>query len=81
MERGNKKECKFWKRTLEEMNQNIGDFEYAVQLLNSHNAIDDTISEAKKCAIKAQKQLSIFNESSYKDALYYIASLAVNRSS
>ncbi len=81
IERGDKKEFRFWKRTLEDLDQTNDDFEHAVKLLKHHNAIEDTISEARKNALSAQEQLSIFKKNPYRDALHYIANLAVTRSS
>jgi|TARA_R100000322_G_scaffold103946_4_gene66007 octaprenyl-diphosphate synthase len=77
--RGSAEERAFWQRTLQEGNRHDGDLEKAVELMNSHSALDDTILRAKHYGAIAIDALAIFPESSYRDALTALVEFCINR--
>ncbi len=77
--RGDEEERAFWKRTLEEGNIQDGDLEHAMELMEKHSAIEDTIERARHYGAIARDALAIFPESDYKSALLDVVAFCVNR--
>ena len=67
--RGSDEERAFWKRTLEGDEQQDGDLETAVALVEKHNAIQDTIERARHYGAIARDAMAIFPDSPHKSAL------------
>ena len=77
--RGKSDEQDFWQRTLENLNQNEGDFNYAQKLLNEHNALSETQVRARGYTETARAALNIFPQSPYKKALEDVVDFCVDR--
>ena len=73
------REQDFWQRTLENLNQNEGDFNYAQKLLNEHNALSETQVRARGYTETARAALNIFPQSPYKKALEDVVDFCVDR--
>jgi len=77
--RGSEKERKFWRRTLEEMDQRDGDLEEAMELLQRHGTLKDTVERARHYGAIARDALGIFPESEDKDALVEANDFSIER--
>jgi len=77
--RGNDEERTFWKRTMEELDQNDGDIEYAMELLVKHNSLTDTAERARHYGAIARDALGIFPESDIKTALLDVIDFCIER--
>ena len=78
--KGNKEESIFWKKTLESNNHNKNDFQKALKIIEKYNGIEITLKRAKQYSNKAIKNLNIFPDSNYKNALISLAKISINRS-
>jgi octaprenyl-diphosphate synthase len=67
--RGSGEERNFWKRTLEEREQQEEDLAQAQKLIERHGAISDTIERAKHYGAIAHDALAIFPAGAHKAAL------------
>ena len=77
--KGNYSERKFWKRVIEDLEQNDDDFEKAIYLIEKHNAIEETIEMAIKQSNHAKTLLKFFPQNSFNEAINEIAEFSVNR--
>ena len=77
--RGNDEERDFWKRTMEELDQNDGDIERAMELLVKHNALTDTAERARHYGAIARDALGVFPESDIKTALLDVIDFCIER--
>jgi octaprenyl-diphosphate synthase len=77
--RGSDADREFWRRTIEQCEQNDGDLETAIQLLEKHGALADTIERARHYGSIARDALAIFPESDYANSLDGIVDFCVNR--
>ena len=77
--RGNDEERDFWKRTMEELDQNDGDIERAMELLVKHNALTDTVERARHYGAIARDALGVFPESDIKTALLDVIDFCIER--
>ncbi|NQV98240.1 MAG: polyprenyl synthetase family protein [Rhodospirillales bacterium] len=64
--RGDEEERKFWRRTLEDLDQSEGDFEHALNLMGKHGALKDSVARARHYGSIARDSLGIFEESEIK---------------
>jgi octaprenyl-diphosphate synthase len=78
--RGNEEEREFWRRTLEDMDQQSGDLERAIRLVESHGALAETLSRARNYAAAAIEALSVFGDGPERRALTDAAAFAGDRS-
>lgn len=69
----------FWKRTIEKGDQRDGDLEHALELLNKHDALTDTRTEAIAWADKAKAAMAKLPQSEIRDLLIDIADYVVAR--
>jgi octaprenyl-diphosphate synthase len=67
--RGNGVERAFWRRTIEELDQNEGDLDHAIGLLRKHNALADTVERARHYGAIAKDALGIFDASAEQEVL------------
>lgn len=76
-------EIDFWKRTMSDNRQENGDFEQALELIHTHNTINETISLTQQHAEKAKKSLEIFQSKndSTVNVLSNLVDFVVHRSS
>lgn len=77
--RGSDKERAFWRRTLEDMEQEAPDLDEASRLLNKYNALEDTITRARHYGAMARDALGLFPDSPEKDALIGIVDFCIER--
>jgi octaprenyl-diphosphate synthase len=77
--RGNEKERAFWKRVLQDGKRNEGDLDYALKLMKSHCAIEDTIKRARHYGAIARDALAIFPTSEHRQALSEAIDFCISR--
>lgn len=77
--RGDDRQREFWKRVMEQGDQREGDLDHAIQLMNQHGALDDTIDRARHYGAIARDALEIFPDSDYKSALVDAIGFSVAR--
>lgn len=77
--RGNDEEQEFWKRTMQAVRQKDGDLETALELLNKHDTLTDTIERARHYGEMAKDALAIFDDSDIKTAMNDIVDFCVHR--
>jgi octaprenyl-diphosphate synthase len=78
--RGTADERAFWERTLRDGDQQDGDMENAISIMERHGCLDDTIGRARHYGAIACDALAIFPESDMRDVLISLVHFCVNRS-
>ena len=78
--RGTEEERGFWRRTIEEMDQQPGDLDRAIRLVENHGALAETLSRARNYAATAIDALSMFRDGPERRALTGAAAFAGDRS-
>ena len=79
LEKSNKSEKLFWKRVIEELDQNKDDFKKAQDLLIKYNTLNETKLIAEKYAKKAKNLLKSFPKNIYNNALVELTDFVFNR--
>jgi octaprenyl-diphosphate synthase len=69
----------FWKRVIEKGDQKDGDLEHALELLNKHNALEETRQEALTWAARGKAALETLPQSEMRDVLIDLNSFVVAR--
>ena len=77
--RGTEEERGFWKRCLEEMDQQDGDLDRALGLMARHNTLADTVERARHYAAVARDALALFPDRPEKAALLDVLDFVVER--
>ncbi len=77
--RSNEKEKKFWKRTISDLKQENQDFDYALEIINKYQCIEDTIRRAKHFSNVAIDSIDIFKENIFKEKLASLVSTSISR--
>ena len=77
--RSNDKEKKFWERTISKLNQNDGDFEMALEIINKYQCIEDTLTRANHFSNVAVDSVDIFKDNIYKEKLVSLVTKSVSR--
>ncbi|WP_417517880.1 polyprenyl synthetase family protein [Minwuia sp.] len=77
--RGSEDERNFWRRCLEDLDQRDGDLEVAIELMERHRALDDTIERARHYGAKARDALELFPDSDLKTALNEAVAFTIER--
>lgn len=77
--RGSDEERKFWRRTLEDGDQNDGDLERAIELMERHGALADTVERARHYGAVARDGLAIFPDSEEKAVLLEVIDFCIER--
>ncbi|MEM7121738.1 MAG: polyprenyl synthetase family protein [Pseudomonadota bacterium] len=77
--RGNEAERAFWKRTLEDEEQQDGDLDQAMMLMQRHNALADAMARAREHGARATEALAGFPQNPYRDALLELVAFCVDR--
>jgi octaprenyl-diphosphate synthase len=77
--RGDEPERRFWRRTLEDLEQGEGDLDRALQLLRKHAALRDTLERARHYGVLARAALDGFRDGPEKRALLDAVDFAVAR--
>ena len=77
--RSNEKEKKFWNKTISKLDQQNGDFEQALEIINKYHCIEDTIKRANHFSNVAIDSLDIFKDNLYKEMLASLVSTSISR--
>jgi octaprenyl-diphosphate synthase len=77
--RGDEKERVFWRRTVEDLAQEPGDFERAVELMTKHAALADTVERARHYGAIARDALGIFPDGPEKTAFVELIDFCIER--
>jgi octaprenyl-diphosphate synthase len=77
--RGSAEERRFWRRTLEQLEQRDGDFAHAIELLNRHGALADSLARAADYGAAARRALEGFPPSEPRQALLDLAEFCIER--
>lgn len=77
--RGSEEERTFWRRALEDLDQNDTDLEHAIALMERHGALTDTVDRARHYGAIARDALGIFGESPEKEALLELIDFCIER--
>ena len=77
--RGNDEDRVFWRRTLEDQEQNEGDLEHAIHLMEKHNALEDSVERARHYGAIARDALGIFKDSPHKNAFVELVDFCIER--
>ena len=68
LKKANSSEKTFWKRVIEDLDQEKDDFKKAQSLLVKYNCLNETKTIAREYAKKAEEILKIFPQNIYNDA-------------
>ena len=77
--RGDEAERNFWRRCLEDLEQDERDLKRALELLARHNALEDAMDRARQYGAEARVALEVFAESSERRALTDVIGFCVDR--
>jgi octaprenyl-diphosphate synthase len=77
--RGSESERAFWRRTLEELDQRDGDLERAIELMERHAALRDTVARARHYGSIARDALGLFPDSAEKRSLVELIDFCIQR--
>jgi octaprenyl-diphosphate synthase len=77
--RGDDEERRFWRRTLEAMEQRPGDLEHAIGLVESRGAVAESLARARGYAVAAVDALTPFPDGPERRALVDAAMFATER--
>jgi octaprenyl-diphosphate synthase len=77
--RGDDAERAFWRRCLEDVDQNDGDLEQAIAYLRRHDTLDDTIERARHYGAIARDALGLFPDTEVKRAMIDVVDFAIER--
>ena len=77
--RGSDADRAFWKRVLEQDDIRDGDLEHAVTLMESHDAIVDTVERARHYGAVARDALAPFPDGPHKTALLQVVDFCIER--
>jgi octaprenyl-diphosphate synthase len=77
--RGSDEERVFWNRALEEMEQEEGDLDKAIGLMNQHGALRDTVERARHYGAIARDALGLFPDGPEKVALLDVIDFVIDR--
>ena len=80
LKKANSPEKTFWKRVIEDLDQEKDDFKKAQCLLAKYNCINETKIIAREYAEKAEEILKIFPQNIYNDALVNLTKFVFTRS-
>ena len=77
--RSNASEKKFWKRTIQTLDQKEDDFQKAVYIIKKYDCIQDTIKRANHFANIAKDSLGIFSDTKFKEVLLNVTNSSLTR--
>ena len=77
--RSNAQEKKFWKKTIQNLQQDKNDFEKGLKIINKYNCIEDTIKRAIHFSDIAKDSLGIFKDTKYKSVLINLINSSISR--
>ncbi len=77
--RGDEDERAFWRRTIADLEQEDGDLEKAIAIMDKHNALTDSVDRARHYGAIARDALGVFPNSPVKSALIEIVDFSIER--
>ncbi len=77
--RGGDEERRFWRRVMEDQEQSEGDLERAIQLMEKHGSLRDTVERARHYGAIARDALGLFADGPEKRALIELIQFAIHR--
>lgn len=77
--RGSEAERRFWRQVLEDLGQEDGALEHAIELMEKHDALADTVIRARHYGAMARDALGIFADSVEKQALLEVVDFSIDR--
>ena len=77
--RGDEGERAFWTRTIAESQQEDGDLQQAIAMMNRHRTLEDTVARARHYGAIARDALMIFPESETRAALVELIDFCIDR--
>jgi len=77
--RGNDEERAFWRRALEDLEQDESTLDRAIELMDEHNALADTVERARHYGAIARDALGIFGPCAERDALAGLIDFCIKR--
>ena len=77
--RGDESERRFWRRCIEQVEQSKDDLGHAIELLESHGALRDTVMRARHYGSIARDALGIFPDTPEKRALVDVIDFCIER--
>jgi octaprenyl-diphosphate synthase len=77
--RGGDEERRFWRRVMEDQEQQDGDLERAIQLMEKHGSLRDTVERARHYGAIARDALGLFADGPEKRALIELIQFAIHR--
>jgi octaprenyl-diphosphate synthase len=77
--RGTPEDREFWRRTLEKLEQEDGDLEHAIALMEERGALRDTVERARHYGAIARDALGIFPSGPMKSAMEEAIDFAIER--
>ena len=78
-ERADAEEQRFWRRTLEDLDQREGDLEHAIGLLRKHGTLAETLERARAYCAAARAALAPFRDCPEKHALDEVIDFCLER--
>jgi octaprenyl-diphosphate synthase len=79
LQRGSSGERQFWRRTLEQLEQQDDDFLKAIELLERHAALSDSVAQAVQYGDTARRALADFPDSPAKSAMLDLIDFCLER--
>jgi octaprenyl-diphosphate synthase len=77
--RGNEEERIFWKRVIEDLDQNDDDLRQAIAYMTKHNSLVDTVTRARHYGDMAKDALAIFPDNTARKALTDVVDFCIER--
>ncbi|MGE0154132.1 MAG: polyprenyl synthetase family protein [Reyranellaceae bacterium] len=77
--RGDPEEREFWRRTMERLDQKDGDLERALELMQKHAALADTLDRARHYGKMARDALALFPDSPVQRAFLDVVDFSIER--
>jgi octaprenyl-diphosphate synthase len=77
--RGDDEERTFWRRTMGELEQTDTDLNRAIELMEKHAALDDSVERARHYGAIARDSLGIFPDGETKDAMISLIDFCIDR--
>ncbi|GAG21300.1 unnamed protein product, partial [marine sediment metagenome] len=74
-----RRNARFWRRTMEDIEQTEDDLAHAIELLGKHGTLSDTIERARHYGAIARDALGIFPESEIKTSLIDVVDFSIER--
>lgn len=73
------RERRFWRRTLEQMEQRADDLPHAIELMRQHGTLDATLERAREYGVAARRALGAFRDGPERKALDEVIDFCLER--